>query len=225
SSPYSIVVKPGSTKVPKGADQAIVAKLVGFAASDAAVLMRTDPKASFERLPLVAASDPSTFEGVLFHLEKSTEYLVESNGVRSPVFSLSVVLLPTVSQLDLEYRFPAYTGLTPRKQEGGGDVAAIRGTDVLLHIVPTMAAPSGRILLNDGGESQPLTTQADGTLTGSFKITGQGFYKIELTGPHGEKVDASPQYTIDVIDDQPPSVHFTKPGRDSQASPVEELFL
>src|SRR5207247_821688 len=47
----------------------------------------------------------------------------------------------------------------------------------------------------------------------------------ELTGPHGEKVEASPQYTIDVIDDQPPSVHFTKPGRAAQASPVEDLFL
>src|SRR6185295_1135207 len=92
------------------------------------------------------------------------------------------------------------------------------------HIVPTMAAPSGRIILADGA-SQPLTTQSDGTLTGSFKITGQGFYKIELTGPHDEKVDASPQYTIDVIDDQPPAVRFSKPGRDTQASPVEELFL
>src|SRR5262245_6597971 len=224
SSPYSIEVKPGSAKVPKGADQSITAHLVGFSSSDAAVMIRTDPKAAFERLPLVPSADPTTFEGVLFHLEKSTEYLVESNGVRSPIFSLSVVNLPTVSELDLEYRFPAYTGLAPRKQEGGGDVAAIRGTDVLLHITPTMAAPSGRILLNDGA-SEALTTQADGTLTGSFKISAQGFYKIELTGPHGEKVDASPQYTIDVIDDQPPSVHFSKPGRDTQASPVEELFL
>src|SRR6185295_11090928 len=56
-------------------------------------------------------------------------------------------------------------------------------------------------------------------------IKSQGFYRIELTGPQGEKVEASPQYTIDVIDDQAPSVRFTKPGRDSQASPVEELFL
>ena len=87
-----------------------------------------------------------------------------------------------------------------------------------------MTTPGGRILLNDGA-AQPLTTQADGSLTGSFKIDRQGFYRIELTGPHGEKVDASPQYTIDVIDDQPPSVRFTKPGRDTQASPVEELFL
>src|SRR5207248_9323276 len=58
-----------------------------------------------------------------------------------------------------------------------------------------------------------------------FAVKTQGFYKIELTGPHGEKVDASPQYTIDVIDDQAPMVRFSKPGRDSQATPVEELFL
>src|SRR5262245_2578572 len=226
ASPYSIEVTPGSAKVPRGADQAIRAKLVGFSAKDAAVLMRTSPSAPFERVPLVpaAGNDPSRFEGMLFHLDKPTDYYVESNGVISKTFTLAVVDLPTVKQLDLEYVFPSYTGLPPRKVEDGGDVAAIRGTIVQLHITPTMAAPSGRILLNDGA-SAPLTTESDGSLTGSFKIDRQGFYRIELTGPHAEKVDASPQYTIDVIDDQAPAVHFTKPGRDTQATPVEELFL
>ena len=135
-----------------------------------------------------------------------------------------MVDLPTVKQLDLEYRFPAYTGLAPRQQTDAGDVAAIRGTEVVLHVEPTMTAPDGRIILSEGA-AQPLTRQADGSLTGSFTISQQGFYRIELTGPHGEKVEASPQFTIDVLDDQPPSVHFTKPGRDTQASPVEELFL
>jgi Domain of unknown function (DUF4175) len=226
SSPYSIEVAPGNVKVPRGADQAVRAKLVGFTAKDAAVLMRTSAGAPFERVPLVAAAgnDDSSFEGMLFHLEKQTEYYVESNGVLSKTFTLSVVDLPTVKQLDLEYVFPSYTGLPPRKVDDGGDVAAIRGTEVRLHITPTMAAPAGRILLNDGA-SAPLTTQSDGSLTGSFKIDKQGFYRIELTGPHAEKVEASPQYTIDVIDDQAPAVHFTKPGRDTQATPVEELFL
>ena len=226
SSPYSIEVTPGSGKVPRGADQAIRAKLVGFSAKDAAVLMRTSAAAPFERVPLVpaAGNDPSTFEGMLFHLDKQTDYYVESNGVVSKTFTLAVVDLPTVKQLDLEYVFPSYTGLPPRKVDDGGDVAAIKGTEVRLRITPTMAAPSGRILLNDGA-SAPLTTQSDGSLTGSFRIDRQGFYRIELTGPHAEKVDASPQYTIDVIDDQAPAVHFTKPGRDTQATPVEELFL
>src|SRR5579871_1737662 len=225
ASPYRIEVMPGSTKVPRGADQAIRAKLVGFDAKDAAILMKTPADAQYQRVPLIgAANDPHAFEGMLFHVDKQTEYLVESNGVRSPHFMLSVVDLPTVSQLDLEYRFPAYTALPPRKVDNAGDVAAIRGTGVFLRVTPTMKSPSGRILLNDGS-SEPLTAQPDGTLAGNFTIKGQGFYKIELTGPHGEKVDASPQYTIDVIDDQMPTVRFDKPGRDSQATPVEELFL
>ncbi len=94
----------------------------------------------------------------------------------------------------------------------------------MLHIVPTMNAPSGRILLNDS-DSRPLTRQADGSLTGSFTIDKQGFYRIELEGPHGEHVMASPQYTIDVTADRAPTVSFLKPGRDTMATPVEELFV
>jgi hypothetical protein len=223
STPYKIEVRPGNTKVPRGADQAVSAKLIGFSSSDVTVMMRGAQNAAYDRVPLIPGKEQGTFEGMLFHLEKPTEYYVESNGVRSEKFTLSVVDLPTVQQMEMEYRFPAYTGLAPRKADGG-DVAAIRGTEVVLRVTPTMTAPDGKIVLSDGN-ARPLTRQADGTLTGSFTIQQQGFYRIQLTGPHAEQVEASQQYTIDVIDDQAPSVHFTKPGRDTQASPVEELFL
>ena len=36
---------------------------------------------------------------------------------------------------------------------------------------------------------------------------------------------ASPQYTIDVLTDQPPAVLFIRPGRDTTASAIEELFV
>ena len=52
-----------------------------------------------------------------------------------------------------------------------------------------MTTPGGRLLLNDGASRLPLTPQADGSLTGTFTIDKQGFYRIELDGPHGEKVD------------------------------------
>jgi hypothetical protein len=177
SSPYKI--DPGQRQVPKGADQTVRAKLLGFASRDVGIMMRTDPNGSFERVPLIASTaeeNAGGFEGVLFHLEKPVEYYVESNGVLSPKFTLEVVDLPTVQQLDLEYRFPAYTGLQPRKVDGGGDVAAIRGTDVQLTITPTMKTPGGRILMNDGG-ALPLALQPDGTLTGTFAIKQQGYYR------------------------------------------------
>ena len=81
-------------------------------------------------MPLVPGTEPGAFEGMLFHVEKTAEYYVESNGVKSPTFTIDVVDLPTVDKLVLEYRFPAYTGLEPRTVDPGGDIAAIKGTEV-----------------------------------------------------------------------------------------------
>ena len=38
-------------------------------------------------------------------------------------------------------------------------------------------------------------------------------------------MSASPQYTIDVLTDQSPIVSISKPGRDTSASPIEEVFV
>ena len=80
-------------------------------------MTRTSAGAAFERIPLVAGSNPSLFEGMLFKLDKGTEYFVEANGVHSPTFTMSVLDLPTVGKLELEYHFPAYTGLPVQKVE------------------------------------------------------------------------------------------------------------
>src|SRR5262249_11829724 len=114
--------------------------------------------------------------------------------------------------------------LPPQKVKGGGDVAALKGTQVQLRVVPTMATDGGQVAI-DGPGSTGLTRQPDGSLTGSFTIEKDGFYHIELNGPGGEHVKASPQYTIDMTDDQAPRVQFIKPGRDTSVSPLEEFFL
>ncbi|MBM3771491.1 MAG: DUF4175 domain-containing protein [Acidimicrobiia bacterium] len=223
ATPYKIAVTPGNAKIPRGTDQQITATLEGFSAADASVMMRTESGGQFERVPLNANADKTTFEGVLFQIQRPTEYYIDANGVRSPVFSLEVMDLPTVDRLVLEYKFPAYTGLDPRVVDPGGDIAALQGTEVRVKVSPTMATPSGLILLNET-DSAALTSQPDGTLTGTFTITAQGFYRIELEGPQAEKVNASPKYTIDVLADLPPTVAFSKPGRDTSANPVEEVF-
>ena len=63
--------------------------------------------------------------------------------MRSPVFTLKVVDVPYVQRLEIEYHFPAYTGLEPQKIEDGGDIAVLRGTEVRLRVFPTMKTPAG----------------------------------------------------------------------------------
>jgi hypothetical protein len=225
ASPYAISVQPGDVSVPKGSDQMIVAKLAGFRSNEVAVWMKGEGEEKFSRVPLVQTGEADKHEGMLFDVKSTMSYYVEADGVKSPTFTMTVVVLPAVAALEMEYVYPAYTGLAPQKVEVGGDVAALAGTEVRFKITSTMAVPAGRLQMDPAAVSN-LTVEADGvTLTGSFKILKDGYYHVELDGPRGEKVAASPKYTIDVIEDRAPSVSIEKPKRDTSANPVEEVFI
>ena len=222
ASPYSIAVTPGNATVPKGSAQQVSAKLNGFRSTDVALMVKAEGETEYTRLALLATGDPNAFEGMLFDVKKPVDYYVESDDVRSSTYHMKVVELPAVGKLELEYVFPAYTGLAPQKVESTGDVAALRGTEVRVHITPTMPSPSGRLQVEPGGAPE-LKAESDGTLTGSFKIDQDGFYHVELDAANGAHVAASPKYTVDMIEDQPPSVRFDKPKRDISANPVQEV--
>ena len=224
ASPYQIEVLPGDATVARGADQTVTARLVGFESDEVNLFMRTNSSAPFERLPLVPIDDSDMFEALLFDLQAATDYFVEAVGIQSSTYTLDVVDLPYVERIELEYYFPAYTGLEPRTIEAGGDIAVLTGTEIRLRAVSTMQTGGGTLVLDEENRID-LVVQADGTLTGSFVVEKDGFYRIDLQAPDGQLVTASPQYTIDVLTDQPPAVMFINPGRDTTASAIEEVFV
>jgi len=220
--PYSVEISPGDVTIARGSDQRVLADLRGFESGEAHIFARGESRESFDRISMLPGPDGG-FEVLLLALDEPTEYFVESEGIRSSTFTIDVADLPYVDQLQLEYVFPSYTGLSPRVVEDGGDIAALAGTEVHVRVTPTMLTPGGQLIVD--GEPVALQDAGDGTWTGSLTVTERGFYEVELARADGVMVAASPQYTIDVLSDQPPSVSFTKPGRDFQATPVEEVFL
>ncbi len=236
--PYAVMVSPGDATVARGSDQRISATLKGFSSQEVTLFTRSGEDDAFGRLSMLpvdpeggvfadadsAAAGPGGFELLLLDLQDGTDYFVEADGVRSPTYHIAVADLPYVGQLEQELRFPSWTGLPPKEVEDGGDVAAVRGTEVRLRVHPTLPTSGGRIVM-DGGRTEPLAAGSDGTLTGSFDVRAPGFFRVELKGPDGTFVEASPAWSVDVLQDQPPTVSFTKPGRDQPASPIEEVYL
>jgi hypothetical protein len=87
-----------------------------------------------------------------------------------------------------------------------------------------MKTAAGRLSLNDS-QQVPLVVQPDGSLIASFVAEKDGAYVVQLQAPNGEFVVGSPKYAIDVLDDGAPTVSFNRPGRDTTASGVEEVFV
>ena len=94
---------------------------------------------------------------------------------------------------------------------------------VRVRVAPTVPTTGGRVVV-EGGDTLKLVPTDDGKLMAMLRVDKPGFYKVELQGPDGRMVTGSLDYTIDVLPDRPPTVQFTKPGRDSKVLSVDEVY-
>lgn len=237
--PYSVSVSPGDTTISRNSDLMVSAVLGGFNSEDVVLHTQEAGESGWSAMPMIETGT-GAFEGLLLNVAEETRYYVESSGVRSATFALGVADLPAVDRLQMEYRFPAYSGLAPRRFEYGGDVAALAGTTVTLTVTPTLSAPAARLVLDSGDTiamsaleaaapdlppTEDDARQVASSFQGSFQVSRQGFYRIEFQTSDGAWVAGAPDYRIDVLTDQGPSISFSRPGRDTEVSSIEEVFI
>ena len=220
---YAIMVEPGNATIARGGDQLISAKLYNFQSDSVDLLVRRSDSTGWTRVAMMRDTASAAYTFRLLDVIGAMDYVVESNGIRSRPYRLDVADLPYTKSMRLELRYPAYTQLAPRVIDGGGDIAALAGTTVRVQVTPTRPAASG-LLVMDNGDTISLRANPDGTLSGTMRVTKPGFYKVQLRAADGRLVPASLEYTIDVLPDRPPTVEFTKPGRDTKVLAVDEVY-
>ncbi len=216
-----IEVLPGDATLARGSDQLIEARLIGFDSPDVSLHLQTQgaawTSAAMEPLP-----QGSGFRYLFVDLNMPQTYYVESAGVRSPTFTISIVDVPRVERIDAIYEFPAYTGMPRQTEEGAGDISALRGTRVEVRVKMSRRADSARLLFDDGS-SLELTPAGEQDYAGRIHLQRSGTYLVQIT-EDGRSMAGSPEHAIDAIEDAAPQIRITKPMRDVRATSVEEVF-
>ena len=220
---YQIEVSPGDTRIRKGSDQTVTARLDGFEAEQVQLFFRYARSGSWKSRPMTPETGANRYGFSFVDVAEPIGYYVQAGNIRSEAYELSVMESARVRQIDLTYRFPAYTGLPRRTEQNGGDIEALRGTRVEVKAHLNLEPDSARILLGDG-TSIPMRREEGPVVTGEIKVSGDSTYRIQLTeGWNGETVE-SHAYAITAFQDQPPQVAWTRPGRDRQATSLEEVL-
>ena len=100
-----------------------------------------------------------------------------------------------------------------------------------LTIIPTVKVAGGVLQIENKdpiplelGSVQNLPQSLSQSLSVTLTVQEDGFYRIDLEAFDNTLQPASPDYVIEVLSDQPPSVTIVKPGRDSKVNPIEEVF-
>jgi Domain of unknown function (DUF4175) len=222
-----INVKPGTARVPKGSDQEITATLFGFDAQQVTIFSRRlvadgATAAEWQGQAMEPGKELQRFQFSIFNIQESVEYFVETGGIRTETFRLEVADLPFVKQLDLVLSFPAYTRIAAKTIEDGGDIAALKGTVATVTARLSGKAGAARLVFADG---RKIEMRADGAdFVGSVTVAADTSYYIELVSREGEAYRGSNEYDITVLEDAPPTITFERPGRDTKATNLEEVF-
>jgi len=214
--PQSIEVLPGDDGIRLGGNVRVQASMQGFAPVDAWLHARFGDD-DWQQVPMVPADEG--FEFTFFSVRQPLQYYVSANNVRSPTYDVRVVDLPVIENLALTFHYPDWTGRPDETRDPGGDIRAIADTEVEVTVTADRPMTPGALIVGD--EAIPL--EVDG-VTGSADITlkEDGQYYVAAT-VGGERIRLSDDYFISLLDDEAPKISFARPGRDWNASRIEEV--
>ena len=184
-----------------------------------------DGTGGFSRKAL--ARSPERLDRFAFHIPQVLQpftYAVTVGGTESPQFKVALREPPLIERIDVVYNYPEYTELKPQKVENnGGEIRCLIGTTVDMTVQVSSAIQAGNLLFGGGAAVKCLPTENGRSMTTRFTVLKNDTYQIHLDGqaPDGAAV----VYRIVALEDQPPTIQFTVPGRDTGAGVGETVKM
>ena len=223
---YILSVTPGNVTVRRNSDQLITAHITGMQPGKAQLFARYQSASGWEPVamqPAPSSGSGATYQFVFAGLPENVEYYVDAGPLVSPHYKVRVVDLPSVKEVRVTYRYPAWTGMKPVTEEHSGDLRAIEGTDALIQVQTDRPLKDGQFVL-DSGQEIHLTGGQGNLYEGSILMQKDGAYHLAATD-EGQSVRLSEDYFIATDKAAPPEIAIARPGGDYRASPIEEVTV
>ena len=219
-----IEVLPGNARVIAGQPLRVRAHISGIADASGRtrVLLQVESSGEWRDIEMQPVEDGFQFD--FASILESFRYRVVAARARSAEYAVDALVLPHVDRIDVEYDYPAFTGLDRRVELDGGDIYAPAGTGVTLIVHADKPVADGAMVLADGSRIA-FTARDDVTLTGVFEVSADDTYRVALSDADGLSNPGEMQYFIRAIDDRPPDVRILRPAGDRSVTPLEEVTI
>ncbi len=219
---YDIIVNPGDRTVRRRSDPMVTAELVGYDSRNVRLRAKFDGSSKWEDVQMAPRPGAPGFEFVFAAIPNGVEYYVEAGPLTSKHYRLNVIDLPSIKNVKVMYRFPAWTGLKPVTEDPGGDLRAVEGTVAEVTIQTDRPLSQGIVALE--GDKRIGLSGDQTTYKVEVPIQKDGMYHFAVMD-HGQEVRLSDDYFIEARKDNPPTLKVVKPGRDAKVSPIEEVAI
>ncbi|MDE0482309.1 MAG: hypothetical protein OXI67_07020 [Candidatus Poribacteria bacterium] len=185
--------------------------------------------------------DKRGFAYEIFNVDADMEYYVVANETTSERYSVEVFEMPRLEEISVSYTYPEYTKLNPVVQQGSGDIQGVVGTTAEVRLTANKAIQTAtfthqnsesEVVVEEDGADEAIALKssemviADGNiLTKTLEVAKDGQYTVELFCIDGFNNEVPIEYTIKAMPDNAPVVVIKEPGRDVNATKLEEVKI
>ncbi|MBD3167899.1 MAG: hypothetical protein GF307_00355 [candidate division Zixibacteria bacterium] len=237
--PYALEAVPGDVEMLKG-DDIIIGAVIrdavkggnGFSnPENAEIFWRYEQSEKYHSAPMNLTDEAESVDSIpgeaLFYtklkkVNRSFEYYVSTDKVKSRLYKAEVINKPRIIDLKQRLYYPKYTGLPPAIiDENNGNIIALAGTKARLILRSSKPIESGKAVFT-GGRELPLEIGGD-TATFSFTVKSDDSYHIEITDTEGLHNPEPIKYSVYITADSYPEVSIIRPGEDLVVPEADNL--
>jgi len=168
------------------------------------------------------------FGRTIENVQDSFDYVIFLNDGHSGTYEVKTIARPTVSSIECDQEFPAYTRLKPMRRSLG-DLSLLAGSLLRLKVIATKDITQAAIALVGMDNEFPMQVnkQNPRELAGEFTVPTKGItgFSVHMLDTEGMESRDSAVYRVDVIPDKAPVVRITYPDRKEELITRQATFL
>lgn len=218
-----MTVVPGDVEIEKGESQEVIVEL-REETEQPVVLYYRSGAGEWQREEMRKGLTGPAYLFEFVDVQEPVRYYVENGEHRSVEYTVSLYEFPEVSRIDVTYRYPAYTGLAPRVEEGVGDIQGLKGSVATVKVQTTGAVEKAELVLDDGRTVQ-LESSGNGQFQGSIRLEEPGTYHVLLTDTEDKNNKFPEEHQIIPEEDEAPFITIRDPNQDVRANAIQEVLL
>lgn len=149
-------------------------------------------------------------------------YYCTAGDSKTPVYSVKVYPRPEVVKLSLKYNYPEYTGLSSKEEANAtGRIEALKGTSIIFRAIINTEVKKAELVvkISETNKKSYNFSCNKNIITGRIKIEEGGEYLINLLSKEDFESKFPFKGQIQSLEDRPPVVEITKPGREISRTP------
>jgi hypothetical protein len=204
-------VMPGHVEVERGGDVALTVRIEGEVPPRLLLITREEGIRGSEAIRVPAGA--TVMRHQMSDIRVSRSYALRGGDYVTPFYTIRVPVPTGVKRFRAHYRYPAYTGLQPRSQDGtSGDLEAVAGSEADLRVTVDRPLEALHLLFREAASTNgetlarmPLDCIAAAEFAGTVVFDRTRRYRVEMI-EKGRTPVVSRGYTLTVIDDRPPDV-------------------